>query len=120
MLAVTFFVRVNTKVFLGLTILAGLALLWSAGIGVYQAGAEWGFWQGPSDCGGAGLGSVSNQNLLDAMNSTRVVACDEASLRVLGLSFAGWNVATAGISGILALSSGLLFKMDYGSSSTSQ
>ena len=25
----------------------------SAGLGSYHAGVEWGFWLGPSDCGGA-------------------------------------------------------------------
>ena len=27
-------------------------LLYGAGLGVYHAGAEWGFWPGPTDCGG--------------------------------------------------------------------
>ena len=32
----------------GLVILA-LALLANAGLGIYHAGVEWGFWQGPTD-----------------------------------------------------------------------
>lgn len=81
----------------------GLALLASAAIGGYQAGAEWGFWPGPTDCGG-GSGPVTDAgNLLAQLQSTRLVSCTEASLRVLGLSFAGWNVVAAGASGLLAL-----------------
>ncbi|WP_163360119.1 disulfide bond formation protein B, partial [Enterobacter hormaechei] len=32
--------------------LAALArvMAWGAGLGVYHAGAEWGFWQGPTSC----------------------------------------------------------------------
>ena len=35
--------------------LAGLAALmaWSTGLGIYHAGVEWGWFMGPSDCGGA-------------------------------------------------------------------
>jgi disulfide bond formation protein DsbB len=120
LMAVALIVRVSIKVFFGFTLLAGVSLLWSAGLGAYQAGAEWGFWPGPSDCGGAGLGALGNQSLIDAMNNTRVVACDEASLRILGLSFAGWNVIAAGISGIVVLLAGFVASKAYGSSSTSQ
>ncbi len=88
--------------------LGGVALLVSAGIGGYQAGAEWGFWPGPTDCGG-GTGPVTDAtNLLAQLQSTRLVSCTETSLRVLGLSFAGWNVVAAGASGLLALAAALL------------
>ena len=36
----------------GLVLLA-LIFLVSAALGAYHAGVEWGFWPGPSDCGGA-------------------------------------------------------------------
>lgn len=76
---------------------------WGAGIGGYQAGAEWGFWAGPADCGGGGGMPDSAANMLNALRSTRVVSCTEASWRMFGLSFAGWNaVISAGIA-VLAL-----------------
>ncbi|WP_067340872.1 disulfide bond formation protein B [Stappia indica] len=76
---------------------------WGAGIGAYQAGAEWGFWAGPADCGGGGGMPDSAANMLNALRSTRVVSCTEASWRMFGLSFAGWNaVISAGIA-VLAL-----------------
>jgi disulfide bond formation protein DsbB len=72
--------------------LAALGLLYGAGIGVYHAGAEWGFWPGPSDCGG-GAGANPGQigDFLNALQSTKVVDCSVAALRILGLSLAGWN-----------------------------
>lgn len=75
--------------------LGGLALLWSAGLGVYHAGAEWAFWQGPADCGGADATVRDASQLLAQIQSTRLVSCTEAAVRFLGLSFAGWNVLAA-------------------------
>ncbi len=71
---------------------------YGAGLGIYQAGAEWQFWAGPSDCGGGSAAPASAANMLQALQSTRVVSCTEASWRMFGLSFAGWNaVASAGL-----------------------
>lgn len=65
----------------------------SAGLGVYHSGVEWGFWAGPSDCGGAPVSSAGNMgNFLNQLQNTRVVSCTEAAWRFLGLSLAGWNV----------------------------
>jgi disulfide bond formation protein DsbB len=76
---------------------------YGAGLGVYQSGAEWGFWAGPTDCGGGSTAPVSAANMLNALRETRVVSCTEASWRMFGLSFAGWNaVASTGLA-LLAL-----------------
>jgi disulfide bond formation protein DsbB len=75
--------------------LAALALLFlvSAGMGAYHAGVEWGFFAGPSDCGGAGAAPAGSMNdFLNQLQNTRVVSCTEAAWRFLGLSLAGWNV----------------------------
>ena len=87
----------------GLLAVAGLMLATSFVSGVYQAGAEWQFWVGPNDCGTGGSLSVSAGSLLDAMNDTQILFCDEAALRVLGLSFAGWNVLSAGALALVCL-----------------
>jgi disulfide bond formation protein DsbB len=78
-------------------LLAGLALLvlaalGNAGLGSYHAGVEWGFWQGPTDCTGpvGNLGSAGN--LLERLDTVKVVRCDEVQWRFLGLSLAGYNV----------------------------
>ncbi len=79
----------------GLLVVAGLMFAMSMVTGIFQAGAEWGFWAGPNDCGSAALPGASTGNLLDEMNQTQIIFCDEAALRILGLSFAGWNVIAA-------------------------
>jgi disulfide bond formation protein DsbB len=74
-----------------LLVLAGIIFLAGLGLAIYHAGAEWQFWPGPSDCGG-GVATTGNAgDLLTQIGKTRVVSCTEAALRVLGLSFAGWN-----------------------------
>lgn len=83
--------------------------VYGAGLGVYQAGAEWQFWDGPNDCGGGSAAPSSATNMLQALQSTRVVSCTEASWRMLGLSFAGWNaVASTGLAGLALISAVLL------------
>jgi disulfide bond formation protein DsbB len=88
--------------------LAALGLLYGAGLGVYHAGAEWGFWPGPSDCGG-GTGANPGQmgDFLNALQTTKVVDCSVAALRVLGISLAGWSAlasaALASLAGSAAL-----------------
>ena len=75
--------------------LAALALVFlvGAGMGAYHAGVEWGFWLGPSDCGGGGGTAAGNvADFLSQLETTRVVSCTEAAWRFLGLSLAGWNV----------------------------
>ena len=76
---------------LGLVVLV-LAALGNAVLGAYHAGVEWGFWQGPTDCTGpiGNLGSAGN--LLERLDTVKVVRCDEVQWRFLGLSLAGYNV----------------------------
>lgn len=77
---------------IGLTLLA-VVFLASAGLGIYHAGVEWGFFAGPSDCGGAAAATApSVGDFLKQLETTRIVSCTEAAWRFLGLSLAGWNV----------------------------
>ena len=77
----------------GLALLA-LIMLGSVGLGVYHAGAEWKWWDGPQDCAGPGFSGGAAGDLLRRMQTARVVRCDEAAWRdpVVSLSLAGWNV----------------------------
>ena len=89
--------------------LAGLVLLAGAGLGLYHAGAEWGFWAGPNDCGGgSGPPAAGVQDFLKSLERTRVVSCTEAAWRFLGLSLAGWNVLIAAGLAALALTAAAL------------
>lgn len=74
-----------------------LGFLANAGLGVYHAGAEWGFWPGPDTCAAAAGGvSTGTGSLADVLKGpSPVVRCDRAPWTFLGLSFAGWNVVVS-------------------------
>ncbi|POF32706.1 disulfide bond formation protein B [Roseibium marinum] len=109
-LALIVMIRARSGVAMLILLVAAAVFAYGAGLGVYQAGAEWQFWAGPGDCGGGSGAPAKAADMLQALQSTRVVSCTEASWRMLGLSFAGWNaVASAGLAG-LALISALLLK----------
>jgi disulfide bond formation protein DsbB len=102
---------------LGLAALA-LVFLVSAGLGAYHAGVEWGWFLGPSDCGGgSGAAPGAVGDFLNQLGSVRVVSCTEAAWRFLGLSLAGWNaLVSLGIAALAAFGA----SRPQGSSSMSQ
>src|SRR5580704_17218329 len=67
------------------------AMLCSAALGAYHAGVEWRWWPGPTDCSGP-MSDFTAKPLLDQLRTMRIVRCDEAAWRFLGLSLAGYNV----------------------------
>ena len=76
--------------------LVAVAMLYGAGLGAYHAGAEWGLWQGPTDCGGgSGAAPADVGSFLDSLKTTRVTDCSTAAWRFLGVSLAGWNALIA-------------------------
>ncbi len=87
--------------------LVALAFLANAGLSVYHAGAEWKFWPGPATCGGGESLTTSAGNLLSDIQHIKVIKCDEAALRFLGISFAGWNVVASAL--VMAVSFGAAF-----------
>ncbi|MCV0427866.1 MAG: disulfide bond formation protein B [Roseibium sp.] len=101
---------VQKRVGPALLVLLGVTAVFAygSGLGIYQAGAEWAFWAGPSDCGGGSAAPSSAANMLQALQSTRVVSCTEASWRLFGLSFAGWNAVASGGVAVFALISAFL------------
>jgi disulfide bond formation protein DsbB len=80
-----------------------LAALGNAWLGGYHAGVEWKFWPGPTDCSGpiGNLGSAGN--LLERLDTVKVVRCDEVQFRFLGLSLAGYNVLISLLMAAIAL-----------------
>jgi disulfide bond formation protein DsbB len=80
--------RIAAFVFL----LVALGFLANAALAAYHAGVEWHFWPGPDTCAGAQALPTNPAELLKGLESARVVRCDEATWRLFGLSFAGWNV----------------------------
>ena len=81
-----------------LVILAGLLIIASGAVGVFHAGVEWKWWDGPAHCTGGGFGGGDP---LRALLSQRIVRCDVAAWRLLGLSLAGWNA-------VLSIGGGLI------------
>lgn len=80
----------------GLLLVGGLLMAWSLFMGARHAGVEWGWWAGPADCGVvAAPADTGGKGVLDALNTFVPPACDSAALRVLGLSFAGWNAVAS-------------------------
>jgi disulfide bond formation protein DsbB len=82
-----------------LLVVVALVFAYGTFLGVYHAGAEWGFWPGPADCAaGAAPPATSAANILSQIEGMRIVSCTEASWRFpagWGLSFAGWNAAAS-------------------------
>jgi len=74
--------------------LAALALIFAANtiLAVYHSGVEAGLWQGPTACTGAMAGPAKASDLLEQLQTIKVVRCDAVSLRVFGLSLANWNI----------------------------
>ena len=87
----------------GLAVIA-LAALGNSAFGVYHAGVEWKFWQGPTDCTGpiGNLGSAGN--LLQRLDTVKVIRCDEVQWRFLGLSLAGYNALISALMAAIAAS----------------
>lgn len=83
-------------------VVVGLVMLVSVGMGVFHAGVEWGWWQGPGDCGGRIQEAPRTAgDFFKSLDKAYVVRCTEAAFRVLGLSLAGWNaVISAGLAAL--------------------
>lgn len=84
-------------------IVLALVMLWGAGLGVYHSGVEWKWWAGPTDCTAPISGLASGGSLLQQLQQTTVVRCDEAAWRFLGLSLAGYNVLISAALALIAL-----------------
>jgi disulfide bond formation protein DsbB len=76
---------------------AGAIMLASAAFGIFHAGIEWNFWVGPTTCGG----DVSDG--LPDLTQT-FAKCNEAALRIFGISLAGYNALISAAVAVIALS----------------
>jgi disulfide bond formation protein DsbB len=71
--------------------LGALAATTTGAIGVYHAGVEQGWWQGPTTCTSGGALTGSTQDLLGQIMTAPLVRCDEIAWTFAGLSMASWN-----------------------------
>jgi disulfide bond formation protein DsbB len=108
-LVIAFLAGGNAKLARILLVLMGLIWVGSAVFGIFHAGVEWKFWPGPTTCGGDLAGGLPDL-------SKPVISCDEAALRIFGLSLAGWNAVISAALAIVAFAGA----RRQGSSSVSQ
>jgi len=88
---------------LGLLVLAGV-MVWGAYLGVYHAGAEWGFWAGPTTCAQpVTIARTPGDLLRQIQTGPRIADCTVAAWRFLGVSLAGWNALIAAVLAAVAL-----------------
>jgi disulfide bond formation protein DsbB len=109
----------SRKVLTAALLAIAAAMLWNTGLGVYHSGIEWHWWPGPQDCSGPTPNFSAGGTILEQIQSTRVVRCDEAPWRLFGLSLAGYNVLISLLLAAIA-AWGALARRAQGSSSVSQ
>jgi disulfide bond formation protein DsbB len=78
----------------GIAMLA-LIFLVSAGLAGYHVGVEQHWIEGPTACTGGASGAKTPEELMKFLQNQQAVRCDEIQWSLLGLSLAGWNVATS-------------------------
>jgi disulfide bond formation protein DsbB len=82
----------SSKVMAAGFVVITLVMLWNTGLSAYHAGVEWKLWPGPADCSGPINSFGSASNMLKQLQDIRIVRCDEAAWRFLGISLAGYDV----------------------------
>lgn len=82
------FFALGNRLLLWLGMLAALA---TSGIGLFHAGVERDWWDGPASCSSGDIGSLSVDDLLNKILAAPVVRCDEIAWQLMGISMAGWN-----------------------------
>lgn len=78
--------------------LAGLAILVAAGLGLFHAGVEQRWWQGPTTCS-APPGIGPGQDVLADILTSPIVRCDAIPWELFGVSLAGWNALISALIG---------------------
>lgn len=73
-----------------LPLLAALAALCTAAIGIFHTGVERDWWEGPASCTGTGLGGLDASDLLSTAGD-RLVMCDKVSWELFTISMPSWN-----------------------------
>lgn len=80
--------------------LAAAAFASSAALGGWQAGVEWGLWEGFSGCMASNV-PTDHGNLLSMIMATPYASCNVPAIRILNLSLAGWNAIVSSASAFL-------------------
>ncbi len=89
----------------GLAWAGALAALTTAGIGLFHAGVEQGWWEFVSTCTQGSIAGLSTADLLDPnADIAAPVRCDAIPWSLFGISMAGWNaIVSTGLAGLWVL-----------------
>ena len=110
-LAAWFAAGVNRRGARFLFALLALAFVANAVLAAYHSGVEFKWWPGPADCTGAYQGASNVADFMKQLQQTRVVRCDEVSLRILGFSMANANIfVSAALAALASLGAGRVMK----------
>ena len=90
----------RTPLSLPLTILAGVLILVSGGIGGFHAGVEYKWWLGPQHCTGT---VAAGADFLKRLLAAPVIRCDEPQWTLFGISLAGFNFLISTVGGLTVL-----------------
>ncbi|WP_171234329.1 disulfide bond formation protein B [Ruegeria sp. HKCCA6837] len=80
-----------------LPLLGAVAAATTAAIGVFHAGVEQGWWEGPSSCTSGDISGLSTDDLFDQIMNAPLVRCDDIPWEMFGISMAGWNAIASAV-----------------------
>lgn len=69
-----------------------LAALCGLGVAMWQFAAQHAWLPFPASCSSTHVSYSAAENLLAAMQATKVIPCDKELFKLFGLSLAGWNI----------------------------
>jgi disulfide bond formation protein DsbB len=99
--ALAAFARPRLALVFALIAIAALAV--TSALGVFHAGVEQHWWQGPQTCSGSIPRGLSPDQLKKFLFGTKMVRCDEIAWSLWGISMAGWNaLLSAALAVVLA------------------
>jgi len=73
------------------------ALIVTSALGIFHAGVEYHWWQGPQACAGNIPRGLSTEQLKKYLFGAKMVRCDETVWSLWGLSMAGWNALLSAV-----------------------
>ncbi len=89
----------DPKALRGLAFLCAALFLANAGLAFFHAGVEYKWWPGLASCGGI-VRNFDINDLAAALSKPQTGGCEEAALRVFGISMAGGNVIVCGFTAV--------------------
>lgn len=78
------------------------AMVVAAGLGLFHAGVEQGWWAGPTGCSSAMRPGMTQADILSSILASPLVRCDQIAWQFLGLSMAAWNAVISAGTAIVA------------------